>query len=129
MHEPTTTAAEKAAAHQSSSATTNNHLANERTFLAWVRTTIAVFGLGFIIAKFTAALRESGSPSPVASGTGIGMVLCGLLLLGLAYVNYRRTREDIEHSRYNTSPALASALTAIMALVGAILALYLVIGK
>jgi putative membrane protein len=27
-------------------------MANERTFLAWIRTCIALIGLGFIIAKF-----------------------------------------------------------------------------
>jgi len=27
-------------------------LANERTFLAWVRTSIAVISLGFVVAKF-----------------------------------------------------------------------------
>jgi putative membrane protein len=27
-------------------------LANERTFLAWVRTSMAVIALGFVIAKF-----------------------------------------------------------------------------
>ena len=29
-----------------------NHAANERTFLAWVRTGIAIIALGFVIEKF-----------------------------------------------------------------------------
>lgn len=32
---------------------TTEYLANERTFLAWVRTSIAVLSLGFVIAKFS----------------------------------------------------------------------------
>jgi putative membrane protein len=34
------------------------YLANERTFLAWIRTSIAVITLGFVIAKFGVWLRE-----------------------------------------------------------------------
>ena len=30
----------------------NDHLANERTFLAWIRTSIAFIGFGFVIVKF-----------------------------------------------------------------------------
>lgn len=35
-----------------------HYLANERTFLAWIRTSIAVIGLGFVVAKFSVWLRE-----------------------------------------------------------------------
>jgi putative membrane protein len=34
------------------------HLANERTFLAWIRTSIALMGFGFVIVKFTLFLKE-----------------------------------------------------------------------
>ncbi|MGI0068832.1 MAG: YidH family protein, partial [Nitrosopumilaceae archaeon] len=34
------------------------HLANERTFLAWLRTCIALMGLGFVVARFSLFLRE-----------------------------------------------------------------------
>jgi putative membrane protein len=36
------------------------HLANERTFLSWLRTSIALIGLGFIVARFGLFLREFG---------------------------------------------------------------------
>ena len=35
-------------------------LANERTFLAWLRTSIAIIGLGFVVARFSLFLREFG---------------------------------------------------------------------
>jgi putative membrane protein len=34
------------------------YLANERTFLAWLRTCIALMGLGFVVARFSLFLRE-----------------------------------------------------------------------
>ncbi len=37
---------------------TSDHLANERTFLAWIRTSIAVVSLGFVIARFSFWLDE-----------------------------------------------------------------------
>ena len=36
----------------------NELLANERTFLAWLRTSIAVMSLGFVVARFGLWLRE-----------------------------------------------------------------------
>ncbi len=34
------------------------HQANERTFLAWLRTSIALIGFGFVIARFGLFLHE-----------------------------------------------------------------------
>ena len=36
----------------------SDHLANERTFLAWIRTSISVVVFGFVVAKFGITLRE-----------------------------------------------------------------------
>ncbi|WP_239651307.1 YidH family protein [Neosynechococcus sphagnicola] len=34
------------------------HQANERTFLAWLRTSLALIGFGFVIARFSIFLRQ-----------------------------------------------------------------------
>ena len=39
----------------------SDYLANERTFLAWIRTSIAVMSLGFVVAKFSLWLRLLGA--------------------------------------------------------------------
>ena len=40
-------------------------MANERTYLAWVRTGIAVMALGFVVAKFGIIIAvDDGSKSP-----------------------------------------------------------------
>jgi uncharacterized membrane protein YidH (DUF202 family) len=57
-------------------------LANDRTLLAWVRTAIALAGLGFVVARFGLFLRElSGGPRWPALVTGL---LCFTAILVVA---------------------------------------------
>jgi len=94
--------------------------ANERTFLAWLRSSIAIIGLGFVVARFSLFLHEFGviaskqvtnavpppaqiqnslpSESP-SSLLGISMVVLGILLLIYALVNYRKAHDTIESGR------------------------------
>ena len=39
----------------------SDHAANERTFLAWVRTAIAIMAFGFMVEKFDLFLRIAGA--------------------------------------------------------------------
>jgi putative membrane protein len=45
----------------------SDHAANERTFLAWVRTAIAVMAFGFLIERFDLFLKVAARSSPSAS--------------------------------------------------------------
>lgn len=58
----------------------NDALANDRTFLAWLRTGIALFGLGFVVAKVAYLINPD--PSGVSDRdlytiVGVLIVLCG----------------------------------------------------
>ena len=69
------------------------HSANERTFLAWLRTGIALFGLGFVVSKV--ALIADVGEGPVANTTlysvvGVVIVLCGAVVV---FVGYRQHAE------------------------------------
>ena len=36
----------------------SDHLANERTFLAWIRTSVGLMGFGFVVVKFSIFLKQ-----------------------------------------------------------------------
>jgi len=75
------------------------HFANQRTFLAWLRTCIVLIGLGFVIAKFSILLEEVGvvldksgkyssSVDSISISLGISVILFSVALLVYALKNY-----------------------------------------
>lgn len=110
-----------------------DHLANERTLLAWARTGVAVMGLGFVVARFGLLIRELGAklsshpPTGASSAFGIALVLIGATLLLLATVRYVRVGRAIEASDYRWSPKLAFALAGLLVVAGVVLAAYLLV--
>ena len=67
----------------------SDHAANERTYLAWVRTAIAVMAFGFLVEKFDLVLKATsqtlGGRGPSAIGERVADVT-GLLIIALAGV-------------------------------------------
>jgi putative membrane protein len=100
------------------------YLANERTFLAWIRTSIAVLSLGFALAKFSVWFRElaagMGRTLPGGSGTSLPMgeslmTLAGLLAL-LAAWHYHAINRAIEEDRVKPERGLVVLITAAVVL-------------
>lgn len=93
-----------------------DHSANERTFLAWVRTVIAVIGFGL------AAARLDGTVP--ARGSEIALLLVGALVVLLAYLRMRSLRRRIDAATELDDEALpVDAL-----LLGLIAALFALLG-
>lgn len=73
------------------------YFAAERTFLAWIRTGLALMGFGFVVARFGLFLREiaalqGGMPSPGFSRWfGIALILLGVLLTGASAADHLST--------------------------------------
>ncbi|HEY8679139.1 MAG TPA: DUF202 domain-containing protein [Candidatus Dormibacteraeota bacterium] len=111
-----------------------DHLANDRTLLAWVRTGITLIGLGFVVARFTYFLRalavEARRPAPAGTGLGAGLgiviVLVGGLVVGLALMGYLRTRAQIERGSYQSSVAIILVLGGLSVAAAVLLAAYLI---
>jgi putative membrane protein len=83
-----------------------DHLANERTLLAWMRTALTVVGLGFIVDR----LALTGATGRLEALAGIGLVvLGGAIAVGGAY-SFLRARRELESGAYRPAAGLALAL-------------------
>jgi len=112
---------------------TREHLANQRTLLAWIRTSIALMGMGFVVARFSLLLRELAAaqsvslpPSPGwSSWIGVAFIAAGVLAGALGAVQFFHARDQIERTNYVPSAfAELSVLFTILA-AGLALAIYL----
>jgi putative membrane protein len=110
-----------------------DHLANERTFLAWIRTAITIVALGFVVAKFGLLLREVGGPrihpmtARAGAFVGVVLVVAGLTAVFFATLRFLRTREDIERNVINFSPILDIVLALVIGTVSIVLAIYIIV--
>lgn len=98
-------------------------LAAERTFLAWVRTSLAILTLGFVVAKFGVWLRElalqlkPGAAIPTTHSSvpaGVGMMAFGALLTMFAAWHFHAVCRAIERGEVATNRWLVVAVTAII---------------
>ena len=114
----------------------SDYLASERTFLAWIRTCIAVIGLGFVVAKFSVWMRELSvrvNPQAKLPSTGlslpIGVAMMGLgsILAVLSAWHYHMINEAIERGDVRPNRWLVVTLAAGVALMGMAMIVYLVL--
>jgi putative membrane protein len=115
----------------------SDHAANERTFLAWVRTAIAVMAFGFIIERFDLVLKVmapqlserqlAAHGEHFANWAGLAFIVIGVITIVIAGLRFTRTAKDIETDDEMPGPGkrFDLALAAMIGLLGASLALYL----
>jgi putative membrane protein len=98
------------------------HLANERTFLAWTRTGLAMMGFGALIARLS---LDPAPPSPslrplLAVDLGLIFASAGVLTVVLSMWRYSSVRRMLREGRYESSlygPLLFGAGLVILGLV------------
>jgi putative membrane protein len=114
------------------------YLANERTFLAWIRTSIAVISLGFVVAKFGVWLRELATrlapQIPVHSTgmslpIGVAMMALGGALAVLAAWHYHLVNLAIERGEVQANRGLIVTVTVGVALLALMMIVYLLLAS
>ncbi|HUA17734.1 MAG TPA: DUF302 domain-containing protein [Bryobacteraceae bacterium] len=113
-----------------------DYLAAERTFLAWIRTGLALMGFGFVVARFGLFLRalEIGQPSlrlPVAGISpwfGTALIGVGIVVNVSSTWSYIRLVRELQRgmATFAHRSALAIAVAVLLAALGLAMAIYLV---
>ncbi len=113
---------------------TSDILAGERTFLAWLRTGIAVISLGFVVARFSFWLREiaisNGVKVPytgLSLPIGLGMIAFGGLMTILAASRFHTLRNEILTGRVPTQSPLVTFAAALVIGLAVVLIVYLIV--
>ena len=117
------------------------HMANERTFLAWIRTSIGIMAFGFVVEKFALFVRQisfflgkAGLPEahilPPSRGYssvfGIFLVGLGAMMGVLSFVRYKKIEKQIDEDTYQPSFILDILLTISILAIGIFLVIYLI---
>lgn len=118
-----------------------DHMANERTFLAWIRTSIGIMAFGFVVEKFALFLRQMAlflgrsegqfvtGPSQNIQGYssifGSLLIIFGVLICVLAFLKYKKVERQIEDETYKPSILLDAMLALAVLLIGIFIVIYL----
>lgn len=99
-----------------------SHLANERTFLACLRTAIGIMAFGFLVARLRFELNgHQAASAPYAlraERAGILFVALGLVAVIVATYHYSIVRHQIQNDTYTPSPVYMTMFGLFVILLG-----------
>lgn len=115
------------------------HMANERTFLAWIRTSIGIMAFGFVVERFAIFVKQISYligrpdflkvPPPIhgySSSFGILLIGLGALMGLLSFVRYKKVENQIDEDTYQPSLILDIMLTMSILTIGIFLIIYMI---
>ncbi len=107
------------------------YFAAERTLLAWIRTGLALMGLGFAIARFGLFLRQMQLASPAQTASSAGSAFAGISLMALGVLvnisgalDYTRTIRQLSEGTWipGKLSKMGLGLAVILAILGTVMA-------
>ena len=112
-----------------------DHAANERTFLAWIRTGLAVVAFGFVLVRLDVVVHAIGGgtlphlPAGNAGAAltvaghfaGLAMVVIGIAIIARSSTAFERTRRAIDRDEVIQIPKSRAELLLSAALASAVL--------
>jgi uncharacterized membrane protein YidH (DUF202 family) len=115
------------------------HMANERTFLAWIRTSIGIMAFGFVVEKFALfvdkisyLLGKSNVPGATPSSFGytsifgIILVAMGASMGVLSFIRYKKVEREIDEDTFQPSLILDILVALGILTIGIFLVLYMI---
>ena len=112
------------------------YFASERTFLAWIRTGLALMGFGFVVARFALFMREFNAhegghftTTGFSNDVGVVLVVVGVFVNLAAIVHHVRLTSQLSTGDFRAGrpSTLAIAVATFLAVVGLAMAVYLLI--
>ena len=112
-----------------------DYLAAERTFLAWLRTGLALMGFGFVVARFGLFLQQlqlvEHAPAVRSSGIslwfGTALIAAGVAAILLSVWRHVQLVRDLDQNKITPTGSLVHVISIaiFLALVGIAMAAYL----
>ena len=113
-----------------------DYLAEERTFLAWIRTGLTLMGFGFVVARFGLFLEVMqitrggtvAQPHGLSPWIGTAFIAVGVVVNLLSIRRHVRVVRELNRGQFvDYRPSqLAIILASFLALIGVAMALYLI---
>ena len=93
---------------------TDDELANDRTFLAWLRTGLALMALGFVVAKVALIAQASNKAVTnqwLYAAGGILFVMCGAAVVVIGYVQHKTVLDFLRTDEAKPRPRWPLTIT------------------
>lgn len=103
------------------------HLANERTYLAWIRTSITIIGVGFLITNLHFSFISKNQLGDILAQTiGLASIFVGITTIILSTIGYFKKGRDINNQTFSYPRVITLCLSILLLLIFLFFGLYYV---